>query len=863
MTKSADPAGPFAGLTVSVNQTQHLNHQAVSVSWIGGKPTDSFSTVGNGYFNTNFVQIFQCWGDDPAGPPPDQCEVGAYPIGDVTGRLPVDPQNAASNVYSRIIGSVPPGTVLPPDQGYAAPNGIVWRPFRAVDGGLVNAEAVAPDAPGGCIQNPPAPTICSIWKNNYFDFTTSNEDAFAPTHADGTGSELFQVDSGVQSNGLGCGAPQPNPNGTQTTHKCWLVIVPQGTTATRPAGDGQTSPLAPGPWQQRMVFPLDFNPVDTCGISAAARRIVGSELAVAAANNWARKLCSPPFHYAPLSDATARNEIVSKTTGAPGMAVVSKPLDPANFGPSSPIVYAPLTLSGLVIGFNIERVGQTFPNAPQAEADAEHRLLGVRLAHINLTPRLVAKLLTQSYRAQFETAIIGAPAQAPPAYVATNPVDLLADKDFLQYNPEFTVLNAVPHKNMGGLVVEFPSTDATYEMWRWVLADPEAKAWLAGGSDNNTPPMKVNPNYSTVASTNPNGGAFGAPIPDTFPKTDQYTLQDTSPADKTGNPPSPPRPLSMGDMEPYANNLIDAAQKARSGNDGAKDFHDPFNPSENTADTWWGSPGPQKAGSRGMLAVTDAGSAALFGLQTASLSRAGDDTGPGQRSFVAPDPTNLLAGEQAMIPSSVAGVLQPDPLTTPSGAYPLTLLSYAAVAPANLDTQARNDYAAYISYASGGGQTPGLDVGLLPPGYAPLPKGLQDQAQAAAASIRAFVAPSPGTPPPSSNTAPSSNTNNASTSGGQGDAGSAGATPTTAGPIVAQGASPSPPKIAPLPKGKAAPAGSVTHTPGDILGIIRYTLPIAVAVGIAAILLAQLLSKWQRRKDGLPDVGSPEPLEAT
>jgi hypothetical protein len=55
----------------------------------------------------------------------------------------------------------------------------------------------------------------------------------------------------------------------------------------------------------------------------------------------------------------------------------------------------------------------------------------------------------------------------------------------------------------------------------------------------------------------------------------------------------------------------------------------------------------------------------------------------------------------------------------------------------------------------------------------------------------------------------------------------------------------------------------VTHTPGDILGIIRYTLPIAVAVGIAAILLAQLLSKWQRRKDGFPDVGSPEPLEAT
>ena len=76
------------------------------------------------------------------------------------------------------------------------------------------------------------------------------------------------------------------------------------------------------------------------------------------------------------------------------------------------------------------------------------------------------------------------------------------------------------------------------------------------------------------------------------------------------------------------------------------------------------------------MSVTDSAAAAQYGLQAASLSPAGEDTP--DRTFVAPDSASLLAGEQAMVPSKVPGVLQPDPTSTSADAYPLTMLTYAA-----------------------------------------------------------------------------------------------------------------------------------------------------------------------------------------
>ncbi|MCZ9338294.1 hypothetical protein NGM37_10945, partial [Streptomyces sp. TRM76130] len=63
-----------------MDQTQGLRWQGVKVSWTGGAPVKD---------NYNFLQLMQCWGDDPeAGPDRSQCEFGneaKIPLG--TGRV--------------------------------------------------------------------------------------------------------------------------------------------------------------------------------------------------------------------------------------------------------------------------------------------------------------------------------------------------------------------------------------------------------------------------------------------------------------------------------------------------------------------------------------------------------------------------------------------------------------------------------------------------------------------------------------------------------------------------------------------------------------------------------------------------------
>jgi PBP superfamily domain len=65
--------GAFSGLTVTVSQTKNLINQAITVSWTGGHPT----LPSGGDFGVNYLQIMQCWGDDPNGPDRTQCQYGA------------------------------------------------------------------------------------------------------------------------------------------------------------------------------------------------------------------------------------------------------------------------------------------------------------------------------------------------------------------------------------------------------------------------------------------------------------------------------------------------------------------------------------------------------------------------------------------------------------------------------------------------------------------------------------------------------------------------------------------------------------------------------------------------------------------
>lgn len=716
--------GAFSDLKVTVNQTKRLLNQAISVTWSGGAPTRS----GPNQFAANYMQVMQCWGDDDGshpdnpGPPPEQCEYGATSAkygGSPTGLFP-----PGSFATQRIIG-VNNWSNYDPNVGFTDSNtGLVWRSFRAVDGKQIDTHIdpkFDPSIQGG-----------QYWLNPYFDFYTTNEVSATPTGSNGVGTQLFEVDTGIESSGLGCGQQvQPTSGGGTVVPKCWLVVVPRGTPANENAGTpyggdnadsfgDQTSPLAPTQWQNRISFPLDFNPVDSpCSIGAKEVRLGGTELATPAVISWQPKLCdkpsAPPYVYSTISDAAARQQLVQSSPGAPGLVAVTRPIDQDKLDAASPVVYVPLTLSGTVIAFNVERTPTL--NAPSEEK----ALFGSPVAHLNLTPRLLAKLLTQSYAQQVN--IEGA---TPYDWAKHNPSQIAEDPDFLQFNPEFSLLSVANRKDFGGLLMPVTNSDVAYELWNYVLADPEAKGWLDGNADPWG--MTVNPVYITKASANPSGIAFGDPTPAAFPKSDPFCYQGgPTGANGTLTPP----PLCGTDWMPYTESLRDSAHLVRAADDHAKDAVDPFAISP---DAIWTRGGPQALGSRAMLGVTDSASAFRYGVQSASLSPAGDDGA--NRTFVAPDVKGFTAGVDAMKPQGEKAVLEPDPSAKNSSAYPLTMLTYGAIKPLALDATAREQYATFVDYASGPGQTPGQQLGQLPPGYAPLPSALQTQAKQAADTIR-------------------------------------------------------------------------------------------------------------------------------
>ncbi|MEO0495338.1 MAG: hypothetical protein AAF081_18175, partial [Actinomycetota bacterium] len=316
----------------------------------------------------------------------------------------------------------------------------------------------------------------------------------------------------------------------------------------------------------------------------------------------------------------------------------------------------------------------------------------------------------------------------------------------------------------GGLVLPLGTSDVATQVWDWVLADPEAAAWLAGAPDEWG--MTVNPVYATDADVSPFDSPFGTPLPSSFPKSDPYCFQEEP---LPGGVIIPPQ-LCGTDWVPYATEIQEAARIGRTASPDARIVLDVF--ARSTSDVW-DRESPQPLGSRGMLVLTDVPSARLFGLQVAALSRAGDNDD--DRVFIQPDDDGLTAGVATMVASDTPGVYVPDPLADAPDAYPLTALSHAAVAPARLDDEARDDFGAFLRYAAEGGQSLGFGLGELPVGYAELPASMRLQIVELADRVENYSPPSTTTTTTTTTTVPSSS----SGSSGSGSGGSSTPPPTT------------------------------------------------------------------------------------
>lgn len=646
-------SGEFDKLKVTVNQTKGLVNQVIKVTWSGGTPT--LPEIGN--LGINYLHLMQCWGGTAQdGPPREQCQYGAQRA-----------WNGGQNTHSRQLtttGVVDPAEEPNPDWEV---NGLSYVPFVSWTG----------------------KTTVGL-KSEFFDRYTSNEIDHARIRPDGTGEEFFEVQTGVESPGLGCGQFRDGE-----TPLCWLVIVPRGGTevdgTVRGTSTGDpldTTPLSATNWKNRIVVPLEFQPIgQSCAIGGDEIPLLGTDRIAEAITRWQPELCADGdgnYSFTVLGDEAARQKSQSIK---PDLTFVEQGIPDDAVLPTHPVVYAPVALSALTISFNLESQSSTL--APDSVRVRD----GQRLSGIRLNQRLVAKVLTQSYRLD---------ASPDSSRVEENPWDLAQDPEFLEINPQFKELR-IPA--LGHILVQVGETDSARLVWDWIWADKDARAFLEGKAD----PWGTKVNKSYKQTTFPRSD---------YPRADNVCVEF---ADRVV-------PFCTFDSFPYAADLYQAARAASRGDSLATGIYDPLaNPPGNKRTP------PQEPGKRAIIAITDSALTGRFALNAALLRNAAGE-------YVAPTDASISAAAAAAVATSATGVQQPDPSEKVKGAYPLTSYTYAMTSPAHLTKDAAQEYARFLEFATGPGQVVGESPGQIPPGYVPLP----EQARAKAAKAAQLIVKTAG-----------------------------------------------------------------------------------------------------------------------
>lgn len=719
---------PMPDLRVTVSQTKDLVSQGIRVSWTGGTQSEAPNgTVGG----TNFLQIAQCWGEDPDHPGhPDRrtCQYG--------GTL---------GYGATRDGTTSPASVAPEDEQYTAPD------FRR---SVYTAIPFVASNPRGIVDESRAPAdrvlAALTWNettqdwvkktgadavdmntNRFFTQYTTNEVKWAPSGTDGSGSVPFEVQTAMQSSALGCGEPVSQGSGRIVGSSCWLVIIPRG---TGDSGSNQIdrSGLWWDAWEHSLATKLEFKPLGVrCEIGAAEQQIAGSELIVNAISSWQPQLCSGKNGAAFVHRIGAESDALQAASGtAPSaLALTSLPLDTANSSvDKDPLTYAPVAISGAAITFAID----ASPNPQSGSAAIEERR-GLPLTDLKLTPRLVAKLLTSSY----VDALPNGADKSHIGYVSftepgKNPRSIVQDPDFWAVNGgengEWAQQNIVGASVADALTPDGRSDIAT-QLWKYVLSDPSAVAWLGGAADEWG--MVVNPYYTTDAAKNPNGTGLTLPR-DNFPKADPIEKPDTTVTD----PANGSGVINLVTWRPYTGSFADGAYHVLRGDGMLPGAWDKF-----STPPKFGKSVRELFGSQRVISVSTAPAAEQYQTVTAALQN------PAGR-FVKPTRASLTAGAKAMTKSAEQPQVRSfDPASSAakaaSQAYPLTMPVYAALNPEQSDDALRASYANLIRFAATKGQQPGTDLGQLPPGYAPLPKSWVRQAVAAADVIEGAATPAP------------------------------------------------------------------------------------------------------------------------
>ena len=650
----------FKDVEVSVSQTQNLTSQGVLLQWSGMPPSEA------GSYRKNYMQVMQCWGNQSHALR-EGCQWGTplaatqNLVGTFAANRELSEGEDPLQDYLNSPFQVPPPSTLPDLK-------IFRVPFQPVDG---------------------SPTFAY---EQYFAPESTNEVTAASVSPDGTGSVVFEIQTSLESPHLGCGREL---NGSPVD--CWLVLVPRGAhymdgdpVPQNESIDG--SPLSATNWKNRIEIPLDFAALSSsCPLGSSERRVVGSELVSEAVTSWQPALCEDvaTFGYSQIGDGEARRQIVSSVEGSSGLAFVNKPLS-VQEARNARLVYTPVTSSAIVIAYNIENQFKS-----NSSFYSEN---GKQVESLKLNARLVAKLLTQSYRNDV-------PGGNSAAHIANNPRSLRQDPEFLTLNPRFRdfVFNSEP----GGLVVPLGNSDVASLLWQWVRSDENAVSFLAGEPDSNG--MVINSYYKNLELDTDLGI-------ESFPKADLTTFMPNNSV--------PPPGFSTLDLRPYSNDLFEAALQLRRADPKSKSVWDP-----SRLPPQFVSSGAQSIGQRFLLGVTDLPSAKRFGLNTVTLVNSDgsevdaidEDITTAISSFVADSSSGMMVR-----PSSSAAIQ----------GYPLSTVTYAVTSPCTQTAAAVSDYASFLEYGTNEGQVLGEDTGELPEGYLPLSAELKQKAQESVLLLR-------------------------------------------------------------------------------------------------------------------------------
>ena len=812
---SASPTSPesfmypdFKNLQLTVSQTQDITHQGITITWKGGSPTV-------GAVQGNFLQLMECYGDSSSGPSPQGCEFGS--AGMLGNALNKPIGTRAGDLCSP--GAVPsvtsPPASLNQDGAYRG-----CDPAEPVQG--ANPPDTAPGVaqlysiPFVPVSDPSTAAYSQIDTSQYFDQFSSNEVQEAVTNPDGTGQLQFETLTGTEAPGLGCGELESNGQ----VRNCWLVIVPRG--EYEPNGykineqsAGQlgflwSSPLSASNWAMRIQIHLGYAPVGAfCPIGTQEIQTIGTQVVARAVQSWQLALnkaanCTRVYGYSAVPEATSTQQLA--LSGSPaGMAFTTIPIGSEAGRPGGsggtvrlpPILYAPVAVSAVGFGFNIND-GAGYISTP-----------------VKLTPGLLAKGVTQVYRTDLPDFYPSGVGHPGPAWSVSNPDNISKDPQFAKLNPEVQPFSS------GGSLAPLLTEDHSalnQQIWQWIQADPAASAYLSHGTKDAANTVTADPDYTKLKLGTP-------PAIDSFPRAYAGILDLGTSASGTEEI---RRSL---DLMPYVLSYDSAASSVLTANNPVTGLWNDAAIAPNGSTGWWDKTGTEPLGQIFIWGISDTPDLAAYGLIDAQLC---SDSGT---NCVVPSTASLTTAVNSARPDS-AGLLQVNPASPGTGGYPLVQVTYAAV-DTHRSAKDLNNYADLIAYAAGLGQTPGVAPGDLPPGYLPLPASLKAQARAAVAKLRADAkGPTPHSPSPtSSGTTSGTGTGTGTTS----PAPSSGTAVSSATPTVGLSITPPSAELAAI------------RTQRQMAGAIRWALLVLILIGAVAaaggmVLRSDGVLRWLRRR---------------